>query len=61
MRFRSEAIWKTSTESAPWYVVPADRKWYRDLVVGSTIIEALERLGVDWPEPQDDLSGVKVT
>ena len=52
---------KTSTESAPWYVVPADRKWYRDLVVGSTIIDALERLGVDWPEPQDDLSGVKVT
>lgn len=51
---------ETSTESAPWYVVPADRKWYRDLVISSTIIETLERIGVDWPDPIDDLTGVVI-
>jgi PPK2 family polyphosphate:nucleotide phosphotransferase len=47
----------TSRDHAPWYVVPANRKWYRNLVVASTIVEALEDLklkrppepkGVDW-------------
>lgn len=51
---------ETSTEFAPWYVVPSDRKWYRDLVISSTIIETLERIGVDWPEPVDDLTGVVI-
>ncbi len=51
---------ETSTPDAPWYVVPADRKWYRDLVISSTIIKTLESLGVDWPEPESDLEGVTV-
>ena len=51
---------KTSTADAPWFVVPADRKWYRDLVISSAIIETLENLGVDWPEPEAELDGVVV-
>lgn len=51
---------ETSTDSAPWYVVPADRKWYRDLVISSTIINTLESLNVDWPAPEADLEGVVV-
>ena len=51
---------ETSTDSAPWYVVPADRKWYRDLVISSTIINTLEGLNVDWPAPEADLEGVVV-
>ncbi|MDH3247959.1 MAG: polyphosphate kinase 2 family protein [Acidimicrobiia bacterium] len=51
---------ETSTPDAPWYVVPADRKWYRDLVVSSTIVRTLESLGVDWPEPESDYAGVEV-
>jgi PPK2 family polyphosphate:nucleotide phosphotransferase len=39
-----DAISKTSTDWAPWYIVPANRKWYRNLVVGTVIIEALEGL-----------------
>ena len=47
----------TSTDHAPWYIVPANHKWYRNLVVASTIVDALEDLklkrppeptGVDW-------------
>jgi PPK2 family polyphosphate:nucleotide phosphotransferase len=45
----SEAIMETSTDIAPWYVVPADRKWYRNWAITSLLIEALEGLGLAWP------------
>jgi len=51
---------RTSTEHAPWYVVPADRKWYRDLVVGTVLVESLDALGMDWPEPADGLDGLVI-
>lgn len=40
----------TSTEWAPWYVIPADRKWYTHLIVASIIYETLEKLGLSYPE-----------
>jgi PPK2 family polyphosphate:nucleotide phosphotransferase len=49
-----EALQKTSTKAAPWYVVPANAKWYRNYVVGSVIVEAMEALKMKYPEP--DLS-----
>jgi PPK2 family polyphosphate:nucleotide phosphotransferase len=54
-----EAIARTSTEHAPWYVVPANRKWYRDLAVASILIEALERMDPRFPA-EPDLEGVVV-
>ena len=57
-RAYEDALSKTSTEWAPWYVVPANQKWYRNYVVGSTIVEALENLHLKYPEP--DLSGVVI-
>jgi PPK2 family polyphosphate:nucleotide phosphotransferase len=53
-----DALGKTSTGWAPWYVVPANQKWYRNYVVGSIIADKLERLDMKYPEP--DLSSVKV-
>ncbi|HEX5630615.1 MAG TPA: polyphosphate kinase 2 family protein [Acidimicrobiia bacterium] len=50
---------KTSTATAPWYVVPSDRKWYRNLVIGRVLVEILEGLDMAYPEPED-LSGVVV-
>jgi len=44
------AIRETSTPAAPWYVVPADRKWYARLVVASAVIEALESLRATFPQ-----------
>ena len=54
-----EAIERTSTSWAPWYVVPADRKWYRNHVVARTLCETLESLEMKYPEP--DLSDVTIT
>jgi PPK2 family polyphosphate:nucleotide phosphotransferase len=54
-----EAIARTSTEHAPWHVVPADRKWYRDWAVASIMVGVLEGLGLTWPEP-DGLDGIVV-
>jgi PPK2 family polyphosphate:nucleotide phosphotransferase len=56
----AEAISATSTEHAPWWVVPADKKWYRDLVVSSTLVAELERLGLEWPDPEKELDGLVV-
>jgi PPK2 family polyphosphate:nucleotide phosphotransferase len=51
---------KTSTDWAPWYVVPANRKWYRNLVVGTVIIETLNRLEMRYPEPAFDPSTIVI-
>jgi PPK2 family polyphosphate:nucleotide phosphotransferase len=44
-----ELIQETSTKHAPWYVVPADNKWYSRLVVSAGIVETLESLGLEFP------------
>ncbi len=55
-----DVLGKTSTESAPWYVIPANRKWYRNLVISTIIINTLKNLEMEFPEPEDDLSGVVI-
>jgi PPK2 family polyphosphate:nucleotide phosphotransferase len=57
-RAYEDALSKTSTDRAPWYVVPANQKWYRNYVVGAVIADALENLNLKYPQP--DLSGVVV-
>jgi PPK2 family polyphosphate:nucleotide phosphotransferase len=51
---------KTSTKWAPWYIVPADRKWYRNLVVASAIVDAMEDLGMAYPPPEQGLDEVVI-
>ncbi len=51
----------TSTADAPWHVVPANHKWYRNLVVAETIVATLEGLGMEYPEPEEDLDGIVVS
>ncbi len=41
---------RTSTDWAPWYVVPADRKWVRNQVISEVLVESLERLDMSWPK-----------
>lgn len=55
-----DALNKTSTEYAPWYVVPANRKWYRDLVISRVLVDALKGLKMEFPKSKDDLAGVVV-
>ena len=50
MRAYEEAIRATATKQAPWYVVPADNKWYTRLIVAAAIVEAMEGLGLQYPK-----------
>jgi len=56
-----DALGETSTERAPWYVVPANRKWYRNLVVSTILIETLEEMDPQYPEPEEGLDQVEIT
>ncbi|MEA3325898.1 MAG: polyphosphate kinase 2 family protein [Chloroflexota bacterium] len=58
-----DVLSKTSTPWAPWYVVPADRKWYRNLVVASVILDSLKSLDMQFPEevPEIDSYRSKLT
>jgi PPK2 family polyphosphate:nucleotide phosphotransferase len=49
MRAYEKMIAATATEHAPWHVVPADNKWFTRLTVASTIVEALQGLGLRYP------------
>jgi polyphosphate kinase 2 (PPK2 family) len=51
---------KTSTPWAPWYIVPANRKWYRNLVIAEVLVEALKDLNMSYPVPKEDLSNVVI-
>jgi len=55
MEAYEDMLEKTSTKYAPWYVIPANAKWYRNLVVGDVIVDALESLKMDYPKV--DLAG----
>jgi len=60
MRAYEAALSRTSTPWAPWYIIPADRKWYRNLVISHVLVETLERLNMKFPEPEDDLDGIAI-
>jgi PPK2 family polyphosphate:nucleotide phosphotransferase len=54
------ALEKTSTDKNPWYIIPANRKWYRNLVISTIIINKLKSLNMNYPPPKDDLEGVVI-
>lgn len=54
------ALTRTSTPWAPWYVVPANSKWYRNLVVARVLVDTLEGLDMRFPESSLDLEGIRV-
>ncbi len=54
-----EALSRTSTAEAPWYVVPADKKYLRDVLVAQIVAETLERLDPKYPGPPDGLEKLR--
>jgi PPK2 family polyphosphate:nucleotide phosphotransferase len=56
----ADAVTRTATEHAPWYVIPADKKWYRNWAVASIMVATLEAMGLRWPEADTDLSGIVI-
>lgn len=55
-----DAINNCSTSYAPWYVVPANNKWYRNLVVARTIADTLEAMNPQYPSPEMDLENIVI-
>ena len=58
LRAYEDALEKTSTRYAPWYIVPANKKWYRDLVIASVILETLKDLKMEYPQPEYDVASI---
>ena len=54
-----DAIAATSAKRAPWFVIPANHKWFRNLAVSEIIVEAMEALGMSYPEPAVDLAAIR--
>ncbi len=54
-----DAINKCTTDQAPWFVIPADHKWFRNLVISHIIVETMEGLGMKRAEPTVDISDIR--
>ncbi len=59
-RAYEDAITKCNSKDAPWYVVPADKKWFRNLAVSQVLVETLEALDMHFPKPTVDLSRINL-
>jgi PPK2 family polyphosphate:nucleotide phosphotransferase len=55
-----DMLTKTSTTDAPWYVIPADRNWYRNLVVSQVLVDTLRGLELRYPPAEDDIADLVV-
>src|SRR5207244_10079224 len=51
MRAYEQALSKTSTKHAPWFIVPADHKWFTRLAIADLVVQALESLDLSFPAP----------
>jgi len=54
------ALSRTSTKTAPWFVVPANRKWYRNLVVSEILVQTLQGLNMSFPEAAPDIASMSI-
>src|SRR5436853_6920597 len=50
---------RTSTERAPWFVIPSNHKWFRDLAVSQIISRTMEEIGMQMPKPTVDLAKIR--
>jgi PPK2 family polyphosphate:nucleotide phosphotransferase len=58
MRVYEDALTECNSKAAPWYVVPADKKWFRNLAVAQILVETLEALDMRFPKPTVDLEHI---
>jgi PPK2 family polyphosphate:nucleotide phosphotransferase len=56
-----EMLSRTSTDYAPWYVVPSNRRWHRDVVIGRILVKTLKDMKMSYPEPDFDYREITVT
>jgi PPK2 family polyphosphate:nucleotide phosphotransferase len=54
-----DALSKTSTKYAPWFIIPSNHKWFRNLAVSKIVVEKLESLHMSFPAPTVDINDIK--
>jgi PPK2 family polyphosphate:nucleotide phosphotransferase len=60
IRAYEDVLGRCSTRHAPWFIVPSDHKWFRNLAISRIITETLEDLNLRFPKPSFDISKIKV-
>jgi len=56
----TDMLAETSTEYAPWYVIPADRKWFRNLLISRIMVDTLGSLNMKFPDPEPGLENITI-
>lgn len=54
-----DALTKTSTSHAPWYVIPSDHKWLRDLAISTIVADTMDEMGLKLPPTRVDLADIR--
>ena len=54
-----EVFAKCNSTAAPWFLIPADHKWFRDLAISEIIVAALEALKIQVPKPTVDIADIR--
>lgn len=54
-----EVLSKTSTSYAPWYIIPSNKKWYRNLMISRILVDKLNSLGMSYPQPEGDFDAYR--
>ncbi len=53
-----DVLSKTSKEFAPWYIIPSNKKWYRDLIISTILEKELSKIKMSFPKPKQDYTGL---
>ena len=54
-----DALSNCSADAAPWFVIPSNHKWFRDLAISQILVETMEQLGVELPEPAVNIADIR--
>jgi PPK2 family polyphosphate:nucleotide phosphotransferase len=58
-RAYEDLLSKCSTDDAPWFIIPSDHKWFRDLAISKIIVQAMENLGIELPKPTVNIADIR--
>ena len=58
-RAYEDLLSKCSTDEAPWFIIPSDHKWFRDLAISQIIVQTLESLGIELPKPTVNIADIR--
>ncbi len=60
MKAYEDALSGTRTKWAPWHLIPANHKWYRDLIVSKIIVKTLEKMDLQYPKMEEKATSITI-